>query len=95
VASAKDPRGTADHTSNNSGLVGPECVDFSMTTEMRICSLVRLENHDSFGGFINIDLIERFSDAGRIFASDSKQNRVGTVRTDKHSACFRINVVES
>jgi hypothetical protein len=62
---------------------------------MGICSLVRLEDHRPFDWFVNLDLIERFSDAGRVFASDSKQNRVGTVRTNEYSACFGVNIVES
>jgi hypothetical protein len=66
-----------------------------MATEMSICSLVRLEDHDPFDLFVNLDLIERFSDASRVFASDSKQNRVWTMRTNEHSARFMVNIVES
>jgi len=61
---------------------------------MSICSLVCLENHYSFDWFVDIDLIERFSDAGRVFASDSKQNRVWTVGTSEYSARFMVNIVE-
>jgi len=66
-----------------------------MTTEMSVCSLVRLEDHGPFDWFVNLDLIERFGDAGRVFASDSKQNRIWTVRTNEYSACFMVNIVES
>jgi len=62
---------------------------------MSVCSLVRLEDHDPFDRFIDLDLFERFSDAGRVFSSDSKQNRVGTVRTNEYSPCFWVDVVES
>jgi hypothetical protein len=95
MASAKDPRSTADYTNNHRGLVWPDCFDFSMTGEMSICPLVRLEDHRPFDWFVNIDLIERFSYAGRVFASDSKQNRVWTVRTNEYSAGFLVNIVES
>src|SRR5713101_5664667 len=94
VASTNDPRGFADSTSNHSGLVASKCSNSSRTTEMSICSLVCLENHDPFDRFIDFDLIERFSDAGRVFSSDSKQNGVGTARTNEYSACFRVNIVE-
>jgi hypothetical protein len=53
-----------------------------MKTKMSICSLVRLEDHDPFDWLVNLDLIERFSDAGRVFASDSEQNGVWTVGTN-------------
>jgi hypothetical protein len=66
-----------------------------MASEMSICSLVRLEDHDPFDWLVNLDLIERFSDAGRVFASDPKQNRVWTVRTNEYSARFIVNIVES
>jgi hypothetical protein len=66
-----------------------------MTPEMSICSLVRLEDHDPFDWFIDLDLIERLSDGGGVFASDSKQYGVGTVRADEYSACFMVNIVES
>src|SRR5712691_10665146 len=95
VASANDPRGIADSTSNHRGLVGSKGLDFSKTTEMSIRSLVRLEDHDPFDRFINVDLIERSGDADRVFTSDSKQNRIWTVRTNEHSACFRVDIVES
>jgi hypothetical protein len=62
---------------------------------MSIRSLVRLEDHGPFDWFINSDLLERFSDAGRVFASDSKKNRIGTVRTNEYPACFGVNIVES
>src|SRR6267143_3112893 len=94
VASSNDSRGIANNSKNHGGLVRLKGLDSSATTEMSICSLVRLEDHDSFNWLINFDLIERFSEARRVFASDSKQNRIGTVRTNEYLACFGVHIVE-
>src|SRR5712691_655718 len=94
VASSDDPRGIANNSNNHRGLVRLKGLDSSVTTEMSICSLVRLENHGPFDWFVDLDLIERLGNTGRVFSSDSEQNRVGAVRTDEYSACFRVNIVE-
>src|SRR5260370_42435991 len=62
---------------------------------MSVCSLVRFEDHSPFNWFINFNLIERLSDGDGAFSSDSKENRVGAVRTNEHPSCFRVDVVES
>ena len=95
VASSNDSGGITNNSNNHRGLVRSKGRDSSATTEMSICSLIRLENHTAFDWFVDLDLIERLGNAGRVFSSDSKQNRVGAVGTDEQSACFRVNIVES
>src|SRR4029077_9498966 len=72
VASSNDSRGIANNSNNHGGLVWLKGLDSSATTEMSICSLVRLEDHSPFDWFINLDLTERFDDTGRVFSSQSK-----------------------
>src|SRR5260370_40852518 len=74
MASSNDSRGIANKSNDHGGLVRLKGLDSSETTEMNICCLVRLEDHDSFNLIFRYHYLVRPIKTGKVFTPDSQYN---------------------